>query len=161
MIELEISPDILLKAKLKADELGSLKKSFLNGKGNLTGFLGEALAQSFIGGREENTFEYDIISPSGHTIDVKSKKTAVKPLPHYECSIPAYSHQKCDFYFFVRIEKNTSVGWILGYKESSEYFKEATFLKKGTVDPSNNFVLQIDSYNLPISNLQNDYARFI
>ena len=89
MIELEISPDILLKAKLKADELGSLKKSFLNGKGNLTGFLGEALAQSFIGGREENTFEYDIISPSGNTIDVKSKKTAVKPLPHYECSIPA------------------------------------------------------------------------
>ena len=61
----------------------------------------------------------------------------------------------------MRIEKNTSVGWILGYKESSEYFKEATFLKKGTVDPSNNFVLQIDSYNLPISNLQNDYARFI
>ena len=35
-----------------------------------------------------------------------------------------------------------------------EYFKKATFLKKGDVDPSNNYTVRADCYNLKINELQ-------
>ena len=45
-------------------------------------------------------------------------------------------------------------GWILGYLSKEDYFKKATFLKKGTVDPSNGWTVSTDCYNLPISDLK-------
>ena len=45
------------------------------------------------------------------------------------------------------------VGWILGYKTKEEYFKEANFLKQGQIDPSNNYTVKADCYNLKIKNL--------
>ena len=36
-----------------------------------------------------------------------------------------------------------------------EYFNKATFLKKGDIDPSNNYTVKADCYNVPISELDN------
>ena len=36
-----------------------------------------------------------------------------------------------------------------------DYLKRATFLKKGEVDPSNNWKVRTDCYNLPINELNN------
>ena len=35
-----------------------------------------------------------------------------------------------------------------------EYFKKASFLKKGDVDPSNNYTVRADCYNIKINELQ-------
>ena len=37
---------------------------------------------------------------------------------------------------------------------NEDYFKKATFLKKGMVDPSNGWTVSTDCYNLPISELK-------
>ena len=51
----------------------------------------------------------------GIKVDVKTKQTTVKPLPHYECSIAkTSSKQDCDWYIFTRVKKDLSVGWFLG-----------------------------------------------
>ena len=52
-----------------------------------------------------------------------------------------------------------SKGWVLGYMEKEEYFNKATLLKKGQVDPSNNFTVKADCYNLPISKLRTDWEE--
>ena len=79
-----------------------------------------------------------------------------RPQGHFECSVCDYnSKQKCDAYAFVRVKKDLSVGWLLGVKNKDNYFKESTFMKKGDIDPSNNFVVRADCYNLSIDKLDN------
>lgn len=160
MIEVNITDEMMEEAKEKADEMGELKRSYLKGEGNITGFLGERIAKDILNANYANVdkinYDYDLIIPStGITIDVKTKKTKVKPMPHYECGVMDYnsSSQKCDFYAFVRIKDDYSVGWFLGVKEKYKYILESTFSPKGTLDTRNNFEQMTDSYNLEISKL--------
>ena len=44
-------------------------------------------------------------------------------------------------------------GWLLGYINKKDYFNEAVLLKKGHIDPSNNWKVLTDCYNLPINKL--------
>ena len=41
------------------------------------------------------------------------------------------------------------------YLNKEDYFKKATFMKKGEIDPSNNWKVSTDCYNLPINKLNN------
>ena len=87
-------------------------------------------------------------------VDVKTKQTSVKPLPHYECSIAKLNtNQKCDAYAFVRILNDFSKGWFLGVLTKDDYYAKATFLRKGDVDPSNNYTVKADCYNVRIDEL--------
>ena len=89
-------------------------------------------------------------------IDVKSKRVTTPPRDYYECSVAALNtKQRCNIYVFTRILKDRTQGWILGYINKEDYFKKATFLKKGEVDPSNNWKVSTDCYNLPIKELNN------
>jgi hypothetical protein len=153
MIEVTISDDMLIKAREKAVEMGKLHNSILRGKGNMSGFIGEQIALHVLGGTWENTYDYDM--KVGDTrIDVKTKQTSVKPLPHYECSIAAFNtKQDCDGYAFVRVLNDFSIGWFLGVLTKQDYFDKATFLKKGDVDPSNNYTVRADCYNVRIDEL--------
>ena len=56
---------------------------------------------------------------------------------------------------FTRILKDMTAGWILGYLNKEDYFKKSTFLKKGEIDPSNNWKVSTDCYNLSINKLNN------
>jgi hypothetical protein len=88
------------------------------------------------------------------TVDVKTKETACAPKPHYSCSVADYNtKQKCDYYAFVRVKKDLSVGWYLGVYPKKYYVKDAIFLKAGDFDPDNNFTVKSDCYNIPISKL--------
>lgn len=157
MIEVLITEDMFQSATQKADDLGRLKNSIMQGQGNLTGFLGEEVALLIMGGELTNTYDYDLIDKKGAKIDVKTKLTKVKPRDYYECSVAAYNiKQRCDVYAFVRVATDYSKAWFLGTKQKESYFQEATFKKKGDVDPSNNFTVRADCYNLPINKLEEE-----
>ena len=156
MIKIIITEQDIKQAKKLSEEMGSLKNSITEGDGNICGFIGEIIVANYIGGKHENSYDYDIIGPNGHKIDVKTKRTNFEPKEFYECSIAKLNtRQKCDFYIFTRILNDMSVGWILGCKHKEEYFNQANFMKAGQVDSSNNFTVKSDCYNLRISDLNN------
>lgn len=155
MIEVVITADMLVSARDKAVEMGKLRNSILNGAGNIAGFIGESVAQQVLGGDIVNTMDYDLVLNDGLKLDVKTKQTSVKPLPTYSCSIAALNtKQNCDYYCFVRVKNDFSVGWYLGVYDKQQYFEDAVFLEKGTVDDSNGYVVKSDCYNIPISKLK-------
>lgn len=155
MIEVAISATMLVEARDKAAEMGRLRNSIINGAGNIAGFIGEAIAQQVLGGELSNTYDYDLVLPSGNTVDVKTKQTSVKPLETYECSIAALNTtQECDYYAFVRVKNDFTVGWYLGMYDKKQYMEDAVFMKKGTVDSSNGYTVKSDCYNLKISELK-------
>ena len=134
MITVDITDDMVVKAKHKTMEMGRLNKSILNGAGTLAGFIGEQVALQVMGGEWSNTYDYDIVLDNGQTVDVNTK-------------------QKCDIYAFVRVKKDLSVAWFLGSKNKAEYFENAVFKKKGDKDGDNNFVVRSDCYNMAITDL--------
>lgn len=155
MIEVAVSAAMLVEARDKAAEMGRLYNSIIRGAGNIAGFIGEAIAQQVLGGKLINTYDYDLVLPSGKTIDVKTKQTSVKPLVTYECSIAALNTtQECDYYAFVRVKNDFTVGWYLGVYDKKQYMEDAVFMKKGTVDASNGYTVKSDCYNLKISELK-------
>jgi hypothetical protein len=154
MEEVLITEEMKRKANKKAQELGRLNNSITKGQGNLAGFLGEEMVASYLNSNVDNTYEYDLIIGNNKKIDVKTKRTTVKPRPNYDCSVAAFNiKQKCDAYVFCRILNDMSRGWILGYKNKKDYFKEARFMKKNQIDPANNFKVKADCYNLAIEDL--------
>jgi len=159
MIEVEITENILEKAKRKASSMGRINNSITKGQGNIAGFIGEEVANLFIGGNISNTYDYDIVKDD-IKIDVKTKRCTSPPREYYDCSIAELStHQKCDRYIFVRVEWDKNKpdewkrSWVLGQIDKKEYFKKAVKLNKGDVDKSNNFVVKANCYNLKISEL--------
>ena len=152
MIEINIGEDVIKKAEIKANKMGILRNSIMQGKGNIVGFLGEEIVKNYINAEESNTYDYDLIK-KGIKIDVKTKKTKVKPLPHYEASV-TNPNQKCDVYAFVRILSNYSTAYICGWLFKKDYYAKATLLKKGQVDRTNNWKVKEDCYNVPYKNLK-------
>lgn len=135
--------------------MGELNNSITKGKGNIHGFLGEIITANFLNTNTSNTYDYDIIF-NNLKIDVKTKRVNTAPKEYYECSIADLNtKQKCDVYVFTRILKDMTKGWLLGYINKKDFFEKAKFLKKGTVDPSNNWKVSTDCYNLSISKLKN------
>ena len=154
MKEIEITLDMIDKARTKAKELGRLNNSILKGKGNLAGFIGEQIALQCLGGNWENTYEYDIVLPDGKLVDVKTKQTTVTPLPEYDCSVTKYNtKQQCDVYAFVRVKGDFTTGWYLGCMDKEKYLTKATFMKRGDIVPSNNYMVKAYCYNLLIKEL--------
>lgn len=155
MIEVVITPEMISLARKLSDEMGALRNSITSGEGNLIGFLGEIVAHKVIGGMLDNTYHHDILLDDFMTtIDVKTKKTSVKPKDYYECSVAALNiQQKCDYYCFVRIKDDLSVGWYLGVCNKKKYFDKARLLRKGELDKDNNFIVKSDCYNMRIADL--------
>ena len=155
MIEVEITGDMLVTARDKAAEMGRLHNSITRGSGNIAGFLGEAIGQIVMGGVLDNTYDHDLVLEDGTKVDVKTKQTSVKPLPEYDCSIANLNtKQACDYYAFVRVKNDFTKGWYLGVYKKEDYIKDATFMEKGQVDPSNKYVVKSACYNIKISALK-------
>lgn len=155
MIEIVVTADMLVDARDKAAEMGKLRNSITNGAGNIAGFIGEAITQQVLGGTLTNTYDYDLVLDDGTKIDVKTKQTSVKPLETYECSIANLNTtQECDFYAFVRVKNDFTVGWYLGVYPKDQYMLDAVFMARGTIDNSNGYVVRSDCYNLKINQLK-------
>jgi hypothetical protein len=166
IIEMEVTPDLLSAAQASALEMGKLPNSFTGGRSNLAGFVGEFSVLKYLTGSIDqgldNTYQYDIIF-NELKIDVKSKRTNVKPLLHYECSIAKLNtRQLCDVYVFTRVKNDYSLCWLLGFLPKAEYFELANFMEKGTIDPSNGWKVSSDCYNVPIEELRplNELTKF-
>jgi hypothetical protein len=153
MQEISITDNMFIDAREQSIKLGKLKNSIRNGDGNLIGFLGEYITNNILCGTLTNTYDYDIIL-NDIKIDVKTKATTVKPLDTYECSIAEFNcKQECDVYVFTRILKNYEKGWVLGWLPTDLYYKKAVFLKKGEIDPSNNYTVKANCFNVKINEL--------
>lgn len=155
MIEVEITDDMMNAAKQKSAEVGRIHNSITKGRGNLAGFLGEQIALHVLGGKFEDTYNYDIRLDDGSTVDVKTKPTGATPQPHYACSVTKKKNlQECDYYAFVRICKYTySKGWFLGIISKEDFLKKAVLKKKGEADGDNGFTFSADCYNIAIKDL--------
>jgi hypothetical protein len=159
ILEMNVTTDIITEAHSKATEMGVLHKSITGGAGNLAGFVGEGLVAQYFLNREVEVRHYEHLrvrhAGNGSRVDVKTKRTSVKPRPDYDCSISDGKRQACDIYVFTRVKNDYSVGWLLGYMPSDEYFEVANFMEKGTIDPSNGWKVSRDCWNLPIEELRN------
>lgn len=161
MIEVEVTPDMIERSQSRAVSMGCLNNSIEKGAGNLAGFLGEEVANKVLSGTISNTYDYDLVSDvRGRQVkvDVKTKRCTSPPKSYYDCSVAAFNtKQKCDYYAFVRIEyrkQEWGRAWFLGVYKKEDYFKDARFLTKGQVDPSNGFTVKADCYNMEISKLE-------
>tara|TARA_R110000787_G_scaffold20623_5_gene61407 strand:- start:2 stop:511 length:510 start_codon:yes stop_codon:yes gene_type:complete len=137
----------------------NLRGSISKGKSNIYGALGEVIIHDLCERNNtpanlNSTYDYDLIIDNKYKVDVKTKRTTVKPKPHYLCSISSFNtRQECDFYFFLRVTEDLTKYYLLGYKKKKDFFNEATFNKKGTEDV-NGWLFKDDCYNLEISHLQ-------
>jgi len=154
MIEVNVKDAELIEARRQAVEMGKLHNSITRGQGNVAGFIGEIIASVILQARQENTYDYDLVLSNGQTVDVKTKRTSVKPLPHYDCSVAELStHQKCDNFAFVRVKNDYSVAWFLGMIPRELYYEISRYMKKGDVDSDNGYVVKSTCYNLSIEDL--------
>jgi hypothetical protein len=134
-----------------------LNNSFTFGSGNIYGALGELAFISFFGLNSTcvaNSKDYDILTPWGEKVEIKTKQTSVPPLPSYLCSVAKDSfHQNPDCYFFVRIDKSMKQGWLLGYSTKKNFFSDGFYAISGETESGTGFVFKTDCMNLPISKL--------
>jgi len=162
IVEVPFTKEMTLNANAKANSLGSIDNSILDGKGNFAGYLGEEIVADYMKALQISTdegdekYSYDLVKDN-QKIEVKTKRRTVPPKGFYDASVAVYSrHQNPDIYVFVSLQYIDNVpvkAWICGQKDSEEYFKEATFYSRGDVDPSNNWVVSVDCYNLPYKEL--------
>lgn len=162
MIEVNITKEQVERAKSLYD-FGELNDSIMEGESNIYGALGEILVYDRllslglqVSKPENSTYDYDLIV-NNIKVDVKSKRTTVKPRTNYNASITVVKEQDCDYYYFVRILEDKTKGWLLGNIKKSEFFDKATFFKKGELDPDrikgSNWKFKSDAWHLPISSL--------
>lgn len=154
IIALPISKSQVNRAKVRYS-FGVLNGSITKGKSSIFGALGEILVLDYFADRnviDEPTYDYDLII-DGHKVDVKTKATTVEPKNNYLCSIScANTHQKCDYYFFVRVDKSMEVGYLLGYIHKNSFYSLAFKKNKGDLDV-NGFVFKDDCYNIAVEKL--------
>lgn len=153
---IEIQKEQIERAE-KLYSFKELKGSIMKGESNIYGALGEIVIydinkQNGLSVDFNSTYDYDLIIEN-YKVDVKTKRTTVIPKPNYLCSISSFNtKQKCDFYFFLRINENLKECYLLGYKSKTDFFNDAIFNKKGSLD-INGWVFKDDCYNLKIEML--------
>ncbi len=157
-VTMSITSKMRDNASNQSKKMGVLRHSIAKGKGNMYGFLGEAMfkkyASPFYKVDVHNTYDYDFIVDKSVRIDIKTKSTSVTPKGEYDCTIPAYNtKQKCDAYVFCRVMQSFDKGFILGGIGKEQFFDTAKFWKKGTIDPSNGYQVKADCYNIKINEL--------
>ena len=115
MKEYEITKDMIKEAVLMSKDMGTLNGSLLEGQGNTWGFLGEIIAAKALAAEHKNTYDYDLITPLGHTVDVKTQRVSSIPRSQFHCNVNEHSiKQKCDYFAFVRIHSDLETAWYLG-----------------------------------------------
>ena len=156
MIDVDIEPDWLLEAATRF-KFKKLKGSMMKGKSNFWGALGEVVVLHYfekthkVIDPDPFSYDYDLII-DGLKVDVKTRKTDCRPPLGWNCNVFAYNtHQRCDFYFFVRTHTDFNTAYLLGWTRKKEFFDKAKFMPKGT--QGEGFIHEADDYMLRISEL--------
>ena len=154
MKEYEITKDMIKEAVVMSKDMGTLNGSLLEGQGNTWGFLGEIIAAKALAAEHKNTYDYDLITPLGHTVDVKTQRVSSIPRPQFHCNVNEHSiKQKCDYYAFVRVHSDLEVAWYLGKMKKENFLDKSTYRKKGSA--TTNFILKFNCYSITIEELEN------
>jgi len=135
MIEIAVTKDMLVLAK--AQEIKeTLKNSHTDGEGNFAGSLGQVLVQhNHPTLRFHETFNFDLVTLIGDTVEVKSKRCTSVPKPHYNATVyDTNDSQEADYYYFTRIMDDLSVGFLMGFIRRHDFFKRASYFKAGEKD---------------------------
>jgi hypothetical protein len=154
MENIKITDRMRQAAQEESNILGELKNSILKGKGNEAGILGEIVVSLLKSFTRVNTYDYDIIGEDGSRWDVKTKQRTVPVQPHFYATVADFNtSQKCDGYIFVSIYGD--IAQIIGWVWKEQFYKKATFYKKGDIDPTSHdgWKFRADCFNLPYSEL--------
>lgn len=115
-------------------------KSYRGGSLMLDSLVSEiVIADYFKLKKSVNTKDYDFVTSKNIKIDLKTKpKSDSPPKPEWYASVPLYqlNNQKCDYYFFNRINRDKTLIWIVGYISKVRFERESTLFRKGEVDPT-------------------------
>jgi len=141
----------------RSQNLGVLPNSFTRGAGRMTGFLGEIAFEllfpdSKYVGNYSRTHDYLMGS---RKIDVKSKTCRDKPKPHFTASVvcPESKPLKASHYFFVRVRKDLTRAWMLGWITKNRLLEQGEFKRKGDEDEYG-FTYKVSGWHIPISSLR-------
>jgi hypothetical protein len=150
----QIDQSLIDIAQAKADEMGVLKNSFTGGDGNVSGLLGELVFMDFFGGVIVNTYNWDI-EINGRKVEVKTKRTNYIPDEKYRVAVYAHNvNQKCDSYYFIRLNMDQMIAYLLGGLPKKRFYELAEFHRKGEIDPDNDWPYKADCYNVFIAELR-------
>ena len=147
------------KQKLNAitfDENKKQNKFGSNEERTLAGYLGEQLVLSHLQTAvHSDTFEYDLLYKN-KKIEVKTISCGFKPKLDYLCVVNSCKDdgvrkQLADYYIFTRVKNCLTVGWILGYIKCHDFFKQGTFVPKGSEPISGIVFSKANATVLPIS----------
>jgi len=156
MKEYEVTKDMIKEAVLMSKDMGTLKGSLLQGQGNTWGFLGELIAAKALHAEHKNTYDYDLITPLGLKVDVKTQRVSSIPRSQFHCNVNEHSiKQKCDYYAFVRVHSDLTTAWYLGKIGKQQFLKQATYREKGSA--TTNFIFKFNCYSITIDQLE-DYT---
>jgi len=141
----------------RSQKLGVLPNSFTRGAGRMTGFLGEIAFESLYNGAKYvggHVISHDYLL-GNKKIDVKAKTCGGKPLPHYIASVNCSksSSPKAGYYYFVRVQKDLSCAWLLGWVTRAKLLKDGEYKRRGDEDECG-FKYKMNGYHLPISDLR-------
>ena len=150
MTEINISESILLNAKKRTmyvnTESDVLSKYGSEKKRILEGYIGEEIIKSYLNiETNSDTYDFDLVSNKNKRLEIKTVSCSFKPKDNYLCTVNSHSDQyvhkqNADYYIFLRILKDYSKAWILGWIECDKFFEQGTFVKKGTDFGKFNFV---------------------
>jgi len=156
MKEYEVTKDMIKEAVLMSKDMGTLKGSLLQGQGNTWGFLGEIIAAKALHAEHKNTYDYDLVTPLGLKVDVKTQRVSSIPRSQFHCNVNEHSiKQKCDYYAFVRVHSDLTTAWYLGKIGKQQFMKKATYREKGSA--TTNFIFKFNCYSITIDQLE-DYT---
>jgi len=152
ILQFDITDDISKVAQEKSQRLGQLKNSITKGDGNFAGYIGQAAFVKLFGGKEEDSFDYDIIHPKLGKVEVKTKRQNVNYVNlDFEGSIAEFNpNQDYDHVAFFRVNLDKKKGWFCGYTTKENFKKNSRSKKGGSLDTasSNNFEFHADCRNI-------------
>lgn len=142
MIEVAISKEVVAYAKKRLAQVaveGNLGLSkFGSEKARiLVGFIGEKIVMDYLAlDQDVDTYDFDLVSKNGKRLEVKTITCKFKPKEDYWCTVNSHDlsgvhKQKADYYIFLRILNDFSIGWILGWIPCKEFFDKGEFVAKG------------------------------
>lgn len=169
LLRIPITEVVYAEAERRVSEMPVLNGSHRGEAANEVGVLGEVVVEACLSALDvpftpEGKTSHDLSITGKGIVEIKTKDRTVKPLPHYECSVPLYNHdhQVVDWYIFVSLLRKGKAenirrfkeAWVVGCMGRQKLQSIGKVWKAGEVDPDNGTKFWTDCINVQISDLK-------
>ena len=114
---------------------------------------GEIVVETYLRGKLINDYNFDVLSQSGCTIEVKTEQTGSEPRDNHNMMVCAKnSTQKCDAYLFVYVDYKMTGAYLIGWICKPDFDRIKKFRKKGEIQ-FNGFEFKEDCYTVSVNQL--------